>query len=100
MIFQHGCVAIPDDVSDHPPAFRRIDLPIEIEDRYLRREYRTAIAHRQDIDASYAESGGIGRVRMHHRGDVRPCLHDLQMQETFVDGLDAALQPFPCKIDG
>src|SRR5215472_16326801 len=81
------------------PRSARIDLTIEIEDRHLRREYRATIAHRQDIDTVYAEGRGIGRVRMHHGGHVRPRLHDLQMQETLVDGLDATLESVPLKLE-
>ena len=99
VVLQHQRHIVADGITSHLTCLLGIDLPVEIEDRHVRRENRTAVSNRKNIDASNSECGGIGRMGVDDRSYVRPRLHDFKMQKTLVDWLDAALEPLAFDID-
>src|SRR5215831_1893520 len=44
VVLEHEGEAVADGVATHAAAFRRVDLPVEIQDRHLRRKDRTPVA--------------------------------------------------------
>src|SRR5262245_3538548 len=66
VILEYERDAVTNGVATHAAPLRRVDLPVEVQDRHLRREDRTAVADRQDVDAGDPERGGIGRMGVHH----------------------------------
>src|SRR5215471_4475503 len=70
VVLEHERHAVADGVTHHAAALRGVDLPVEIEDRNLRREDGATATNWKNVDTRDTERGRIGGMRMYHGCDV------------------------------
>src|SRR5687768_12373014 len=85
VVLQHHGAAAAERLHHHASAFGRVDLLVELQDRYLGSEDGASVADRQDVYPGNAECRGHRRMRVCHGVNLGMRLVYLGMGKALVD---------------